>query len=140
MLQVAEPLGRNERHDADDRIAYGEDAPEDANGLRVPDVVRRVHVRRLDVLHFRAHLFSSIPAPSFVSAKQIYNRYMYVYKCSCAHDRLSRGVSRINGCRRARGYCASGACERKLATMRSFLARGAVKARGERSVIARSTL
>jgi hypothetical protein len=55
VLKIAEPLGCDEGHDADDGIAYGEYAPEDADGLGVPDVVGRVHVRRLDVLDFRAH-------------------------------------------------------------------------------------
>lgn len=55
VLQVAEPLGGDERDDADDGVAYGEDTPQHADRLGIADVIGRVHVRGLDVLDFRPH-------------------------------------------------------------------------------------
>lgn len=59
VLQVAEPFRGNERDDADDGVAYGEDTPQHADRLGVADVIGRVHVRGLDVLDLRAHLLAA---------------------------------------------------------------------------------
>lgn len=56
MLQVAEPFRGDERDDADDGVAYGEDTPQHADRLGIADVVGSVHVRGLDVLDLRTHL------------------------------------------------------------------------------------
>lgn len=56
VLEIAEPLGGDEGHCSDDGVAYGEYHPQDTDGLRVPDIIRRVHVRRFNVLHFGTHV------------------------------------------------------------------------------------
>lgn len=55
MLEIAEPFRRNERDDADDSVAYGEDTPQHADRLGITNVIGRVHVRGLDVLDFGTH-------------------------------------------------------------------------------------
>lgn len=93
VLEVAEPLGRDEGDDADDGVADGEDAPEDADGLGVPYVVGRVHVRRLDVLHFRAHgsaaaAFFSSSRCARESRRASSSPFVYGHACSADHNRV----------------------------------------------------
>lgn len=60
MFQVAEPFRRDERHDADNGVAYGEDTPQNTDSLRIANVIRRVHVRGLHVLYLRSHFADGI--------------------------------------------------------------------------------
>lgn len=55
-LHVANPLWGNKRHHADDGIADGKNGPEDSNPLGVANIGCGIHVGRLDVLNFGAHL------------------------------------------------------------------------------------
>lgn len=55
VLEIAQPLRRDERDDADDGVTYGEDTPKHADRLGVADVIRRVHMGGLDVLYLGAH-------------------------------------------------------------------------------------
>lgn len=55
MLEIAEPFRRNERNYTDDRVAYGENTPQHADGLGITNVIGRVHVRGFYVLDLGTH-------------------------------------------------------------------------------------
>lgn len=69
MLKIAKPFRRNERDDTDDRVTYGEDAPQHSNRLGIANVIGRVHVRGLDVLDLGTHL--GVVAKSVVNANKV---------------------------------------------------------------------
>lgn len=54
-LDVADPFRGDERDDADDGVANGEDRPEDPYGLRVAHVAGGVDLGRVHIFDFRAH-------------------------------------------------------------------------------------
>lgn len=50
-FQISYPFWRYEDHNADDGETDSEDGPQNADRLGIPDVIRRVHVPRLNIFY-----------------------------------------------------------------------------------------